>query len=192
MEGLPRLLPTTHSEVHAKFLAVCVESRNGYNLFWQILELTVPGFDPTISLEQPRLQAKRHVFHSSWHCMSIFLRVVASSEYADIVSNLQSNIDSYPHPDDENFLSQLFHLTNAAMQININAKAWVQDVGYPCINLIAGWDSIRSKFDMDELAFCHVQGYCPRVLCLEQGRDHGFRGHGPDCRGLERQLPNSA
>ncbi len=123
MEILPLLLPTLYSEVLAKVSSIWVESKNGYDLLWRMLELTVAGFDPTLPLEQPRwtgdmdilefsrryelyfcLQAKRKVYFSSRHCTGIFLRAVASSEYADIVTNIQSNIDSYGNPNDDNFL----------------------------------------------------------------------------------------
>ncbi len=86
MEVLPRLIPTSYTKVQAKPLSVWVESRNGYDLFWRVLELTVPGFDPTVPLEQPRwdcdmdilefgrqhklyfrLQAKWNMYFTSWH-----------------------------------------------------------------------------------------------------------------------------
>ncbi len=47
---LPRLLPTTDYEVKAKILGVGNVSRNGYDLLWHILELFIPGFDPTIPI----------------------------------------------------------------------------------------------------------------------------------------------
>ena len=53
-EFLPQLLPTSNSEIHAKLSSVCVESKKGYDLFWCVLELTVPAFDPTVPLQQPR------------------------------------------------------------------------------------------------------------------------------------------
>jgi hypothetical protein len=55
-----------------------------------------------------RLQAKRKVYFSSRHRTGIFLWAVASSEYADTVTNIQSNIDAYRNPDDDNFLPQYF------------------------------------------------------------------------------------
>ena len=127
MEILPRLLLTLYSKVLAKVSSVWVESKNGYDLLWRILELTVAGFDLTLPLEQPRwtrdmdllefgcrhelyfrLQAKRKVYFSSRHRTGIFLWAVASSEYADTVTNIQSNIDAYRNPDDDNFLPQHF------------------------------------------------------------------------------------
>ncbi len=49
-ELLPRLLPTSNSEIHAKLSSVRAKFKNGYDLFWCVLELTVPGFDPTVPL----------------------------------------------------------------------------------------------------------------------------------------------
>jgi hypothetical protein len=185
MEILPRLLLTLYSKVLAKVLSVWVESKNRYDLLWRILELTVTRFDPTLPLEQPRwtrdmdllefscrhelyfhLQEKWKVYFSSHHCMGIFLRAVASLEYADIVTNIQSNIDAYRNPDDDNFLPQHFRLTNVATLIHNSAKAQVQDIGYPCINQVSGWDSIHDIFDDDKLALCHVQGYRAWVLAV--------------------------
>ena len=50
-ELLPRLLPTSNSEICAKLSSACVESKNGYDLSWHVLELTVPAFDPTVPLK---------------------------------------------------------------------------------------------------------------------------------------------
>jgi hypothetical protein len=53
-EFLPCLLPTTYSKLHAKLSSVRVESKNGYDLLWRVLEITVPAFDPMVPLQQPR------------------------------------------------------------------------------------------------------------------------------------------
>ena len=116
----------------------------------------------------------------------MFLKAIAASEYADIVTTLQSNVDSYRHDDDEYFLPQHFRVTNMAMIIHNNAKARVQDLGHRRINRVAGWDSMVDVLSDDELQFCHLQGYQPRVFRMEQGRDRG--GRGPDRRGFDRLL----
>jgi hypothetical protein len=46
MEVLPRLLPTTNTDVQSAIVAAGFESNNGFDLLWRILELAVPGFDP--------------------------------------------------------------------------------------------------------------------------------------------------
>ena len=48
LELLPRLLPTTNDKVSSLINMVRMESNNGYDLLWRILELTVPEFDPTV------------------------------------------------------------------------------------------------------------------------------------------------
>jgi len=171
-ELLPRLLPTSNAEVQAKLSSVRVESKNGYDLFWRVLELTVPVFDPTVPLQQPtwdrdtdvlelgrrfelyfRLLSKKHIFINNRDCTTMFLKAIAASEYADIVTTLQSNVDSYRHDDDEYFLPQHFRVTHMAMLIHNNAKARVQDLGHRHINQVAGWDSMVDVLSDDELQF---------------------------------------
>jgi hypothetical protein len=50
LEILPRLLPTTNTEILEIVSSVSNASRNGYNLLWCILELSVPGFDPMVPI----------------------------------------------------------------------------------------------------------------------------------------------
>ena len=115
----------------------------------------------------------------------MFLKAVASSEYADIVTTLRSNVDSYRHLDDEYFLPQHFRVTNIAMLIHNNAKARVRDLGHRRINRVTGWDSMSEVLLDDKLQFCHIQGYQPCVFRMEQGRDRV--GRGPDRRGFDRR-----
>ena len=210
-ELLPRLLPTSNAEIQSKLASVRVESKNGYDLLWRVLELTVPVFDPTVPLQQPtydsdtdilglgrrfklyfRLQAKKQVFINTRDCTSMFLKAVASSEYADIVTTLQSNVDSYRHIDDEYFLPQNYRVTNIAMLIHNNTKAQVHDLGHCRINRIAGWDSMTDVttdvLPDDLLQFCHIQGYEPRVFCMDQSRVQGSNrgGRGLTRRGFDR------
>ena len=88
----------------------------------------------------------------------MFLKAIASSEYADIVTTLQSNVDSYRHEDDEYFLPQHFCVTSIAMSIHNNAKARVQDFGQCRISRVGGWTSTDDVLAEDELRFCHLQG----------------------------------
>jgi hypothetical protein len=117
----------------------------------------------------------------------MFLTAVASPKYANIVTTLQSNVDSYRHPNNEYFLPQYFCMTNIATLINnnVNVKAHVHDLGQRCINRIAGWDSMYDDIAEDNLQFCHIQGYLPRVLCIKQGCDQGSGGRGPDHWGYD-------
>ena len=211
-ELLPRLLPTSNAEIQSKLASVRVESKNGYDLLWRVLELTVPVFDPTVPIQQPtydpdtdilglgrrfelyfRLQAKKQAYINTRDRTTMFLKAVASSEYADIVTTLQSNVDSYRHIDDEYFLPQHYRVTNIAMLIHNNAKARVRDLGYRRINRVAGWNSLPDVLSDDELQFCHIQGYEPRVFRMDQGRDQSRDqtrdrgGRGPDRRGFDRR-----
>jgi hypothetical protein len=141
LKVLPRLIPTSDYEIEAKLSGVRNTSRNGYDLLWRILELFVPGFDPTIPIAQPmwtsdssildfyqshmlyfHLQAKNNMFFSSRDCTTIFLRAVTPSEYAAVVTNLQTSVDPYRHPDNDGILPDHLRLDGIAMLIHNNAK----------------------------------------------------------------------
>jgi hypothetical protein len=96
LEILPRFLPMSHTKVTAIASAVLNALRNGYNLLWRILELFVPGFDPTVPIAQPLwtrdstilefcqshllyfwLQAKKNVFFMARNRTNIFLHAIA-------------------------------------------------------------------------------------------------------------------
>lgn len=63
MELLPWLLPVTLSpQVSAVLASVRFESNNGYDL-WRVLELAVPGFDPTVSITVPSWTDADNIFH---------------------------------------------------------------------------------------------------------------------------------
>ncbi len=53
LEVLPRLLPRLHSQITTIVYIVRMESGNGYDLMWRVLELGVPGFDPAIPIRLP-------------------------------------------------------------------------------------------------------------------------------------------
>ncbi len=123
-----------------------------------------------------RLQAKKQVYFNTRDRTTLFLKSVASTKYANIVTSLQSNIDLYRHPDDEYFLPQNYCLTNIAMLTHNHTKAQTRDLGIRCINRVAGWNSMADVLLDDELQYCHIQGYQPRVLCVEQNRDRMGQG----------------
>jgi hypothetical protein len=51
MELVPRLIPGSLSpQLNTTLALVRFESNNGYNYLWRVLELTVPGFDPTVPI----------------------------------------------------------------------------------------------------------------------------------------------
>jgi hypothetical protein len=190
------------------------------------MELFVPGFDPTIAIVQPywcrdtdilefsqshllyfRLQVKKNVFYSSRDRTNIFLWAVAPSNYANVMTTFQTSVDAYRNPEDDGYLPNLLRINGIAMMINNNAKHRIRNVGAPRINRVAGSDDIwemvhaASHANANNYPFCHVQGYCPRAFCLEQGRDRtpggrgpkhwGFEGgHGVDHWGLNRRNPD--
>jgi hypothetical protein len=77
---------------------------------------------------------QRSVYFINGDCTTIFLKSLASFKYADTVTTLQSNVDSYCHPEDEYFLPQHFCVTNIATLINNNAKAHVHDLAHCYVN----------------------------------------------------------
>jgi hypothetical protein len=102
LELLPRLLPKTDDEVTSIINMVRMESNNGYDLLWRILELTVPGFDPTVPVTLPtwsddgifdfahafllyyRLLSKKGEFHDNKTRSTTFLQAI--KDYAFAVS----------------------------------------------------------------------------------------------------------
>jgi hypothetical protein len=200
MDILPRLLPTTTPEVASTIATVGFESNNGYDLLWRVLELTIPGFDPTIPILPPvwcrdsdvfefcqayllyfRLQSKKNNHFDARTRSCIFLRAISQTDYADIVTLLQAQLDSHRSADDDGHIPHHLRLSGLATLIHNNAKARVRDFGAPRIHRLDGSDSVWDLVDDDELPFCHVQGYEPRVLRLDHGRDRG-RGREFDSR----------
>ncbi len=54
MELLPWLIPGSLSpQVNATLMSVRYESNNRYDYLWRVLELTVPGFNPTVPIHAP-------------------------------------------------------------------------------------------------------------------------------------------
>jgi len=68
----------------------------------------------------------------------MFHKAIAASEYADIVTTQQSNVDSYRHGDDEYFLPQHFLITNMAMIIHNNTNGYRTWAIIASIELLVG------------------------------------------------------
>ena len=198
LEVLPRLLPQQDYEVSAKISGVRNSSRNGYDLLWRVLELFVPGFDPTVPIAQPvwtddssildfcqshmlyfRLQAKKNMFFSSRDRTTIFLRAVTPSEYADVVTSLMTSVDAYQHPDNDGILPDHLRLDGIATLIHNNAKHRVRDLHSPRIHRVAGMETVWDESAEDEAPYCHIQGFRPRAFRMEGHRNSdGFRNRG--------------
>jgi hypothetical protein len=194
LEILPCLLPTTNTKVTAIVFAVSNASRNGYDLLWRILELYVPGFDPTVPIAQPtwtrdstilefcqshllyfRLQAKKNVFFTARDRTNIFLRAVAPSEYVDVVTTIMTSVDTYRHPDNDGHLPDQFRLNEIAMLIHNNAKHCVRDIHTPHINRVNVPNTFFNDKDPEDPLFL-VQGYCPQVNRVGRPTDRDPNG----------------
>ncbi len=193
MEVLPRLLPPHGMEVQVATSTVHSESKNGYDLLWRMLELAVPGFDPTVPIDQPRwsretdilafsqehelyfrLLAKKHVFIDIRTRMNMFLRAIVSSEYADVITTVQSHVDVFRHEDEDGFLPIHLRLRGIANMLHQNAKAWVRDVGLPRIHCMVG-DEGHRDWPRDTCPSFHIQGSNPQAFRFERDNLYGGR-----------------
>jgi hypothetical protein len=148
MDVLPCLLPLKESEVESAIFSVGVDSNNGFDLMWRILELAVPGFKSMNPVQVPtwtsqtdvlsfcrahllyfRLQAKHNMFFSARTQTNMFLRNIQPSEFADVVTTLQSQVNAYLSDDDDGFLPANLCINGIATAIYMNASARVRDVG---------------------------------------------------------------
>jgi hypothetical protein len=112
------------------------------------------------------------------------LRAISQTDYADIAILLQAQLDSFRKVDDDGYVPHHLRLSGLTTMLHNNATACVRDFAMPRINKLGGTDSMWDLVDDNKLLFCHVQGYKPRVLRLEQGQDRGLlqRGQGRDFR----------
>jgi len=198
MDVLPRLLPQKESVVESAIFSVSVDSNNGFDLLWRILELAMPGFKSMNPVQVPTwtpqtdvlsfcrehllyfwLQSKHNMFFSACTQMNIFLRNIQLSEYADVVTTLQSQVNAYLLDDDDGYLPANLCINGIATVIYMNASARARDVGLasPRVRRVAGdWDSTPlPPVPDDELPLCGVQGYRPHVYRVEQGCQDHFR-----------------
>ena len=210
MDVLPRLLPQRESVVESAIFSVGVDSNNGFDLMWRILELAVPGFKSMNPVQVPtwtpqtdvlsfcrehllyfRLQSKHNMFFSPRTQTNIFLGNIQRSEYADVVTTLQSQVNAYLAPDDDDgFLPANLHINGIATAIYMNASARAHDVGLasPRVRRVAGeWDPTSwPPVPEDKLPLCGVQGYQPRACRVDQGQGrfrHPYERDGPAGRG---------
>jgi hypothetical protein len=162
MEVLPLLLPSHDLKVQVAISAVHGKSKNGYNLYWRVLELAVPGFDPTIPIDQPWwardtdvlefswdhelyfcLLTKKHVFIDTRTRTNMFQHAITSSEYADVITTVQSHVNVFRHKDNNGFLPTHLRLCDIANMLHQNVKARVRDIGQPWIHCMHGGDGLR-------------------------------------------------
>ena len=148
MELLPWLIPGSLSpQVSATLASVRYESNNGYDYLWRVLELFVPGFDPTVPIQIPawadasdiftfaqayllyfRLQAKLNFHYDDWTCSGIFLRAIQYTEFADTVTTFQSHVNSYHEDFEDGYLPPHLCLHGLATSINQNSQARLRNI----------------------------------------------------------------
>jgi hypothetical protein len=158
-ELLPWLIPATLSpQVGAAIASVRYDTGNGYDFLWRILELTVPGFDPTTPIQAPiwseildifsfaqeyllffRLQAKQNFHYNDRTRSGLFLRAVQSSQFADTITLLQSHINSYREEFEDGYLPPNLRLHGLATSLNQNAQSRIRDIATPRARRL-GWD----------------------------------------------------
>ncbi len=114
---------------------------------------------------------------------NIFLCAFTPSEYANVITTIQTSVNTYRHPDDDGHLPDQFCLNEIVMLIHNNAKHPVRDIHTPWINRVAmpeyTWDD---GYNSDKLPFCILHGYCPqanRIKCQNDRAPHGNRGANP-------------
>ncbi len=207
MELLPWLIPGSLSpEVNATPLTlVRYESNNGFDYLWWVLELTVPGFNPTVLIHAPIwsevedifqfaqafllffcLQAKIKFHYDDCTQSGMFLHAVQFSEYADTMTTLQLHMNSFRQEYDKGYLPPHLCLHGLATSIHQNAQAWLRDIISLRVRRVLNdeFSFARRTFDRD---YSLVQGL-PRANRL--GRDDhpcgatgmanndGYRGRG--------------
>jgi len=184
MEVLPRLLPELDSQVTSLVTVVRAESNNGFDLLWRILELAVPGFDPSLQISAPvwlgddifdfclsyvlyfRLQAKKGLVHDERTKSLTFLRAVSDPAYVDVITTLEAHIDTYLSKHDFGYLPPNLCMMGLAAQMNKNVRARVRDV-LPRVARRLAWDTEGWHPSTPE-----IQGYHqPRVFRTETPRD---------------------
>jgi hypothetical protein len=143
------------------------------------------GFDPTLQILAPVwkdfldifdfchahilffcLQAKRGLYYDEHTRSLTFLRAIQQMEYVDMVTTLQTYIDSYQDMD-AGFLPPNLCMLELANRINKSAKACVFQYGLPRANRMYGGD-----WEYDSSTSPQIQGFTPLVFCTDFG-DHG-------------------
>jgi hypothetical protein len=185
MEVLPCLLLPI-SRVNNIVSTTCVENGNGYALMWGILALSVPGFDPTLDVAAPvwedfldildfghthllyfHLQAKLGLFLDNRKKSCTFLRAVQHTTYVDVVTTLQTHVETF-QDFEEGYLPPHLCLMGLAQHIDNNCYSCVRDIlSHVCC--IQGFGEPSDLFNHPS---CLIQGYSPQVYRTD------LAGHG--------------
>jgi hypothetical protein len=190
MELLPCLLPHTDHEVTSLINMVRLESGNGYDLFWHILELTIPGFTPAnpiiilvwhnedifgfaqAFLLHFCLQAKKGVYYDNQARSTAFLQSINESASIDNITKFLTCVNNYYSLDDDGYLPSNLCMMGLAHQLNKSAKTRAR-LALPRINRMAESQYNDIHFNVP------IQGSPHCVFQMEGGRDAGGRDHPP-------------
>jgi hypothetical protein len=151
MELIPRLIPNSLSpQLNATLASVRFKSNNSYDYLWRVLELTVPGFNPTVPIRVPnwsdvediftfaqafllffRLQAKVKFHYDKRTRSGMFLHAVQFTEFADTITTLLSHVNLYRTDYDDGYLPPHLRLHGLATSIHQTMQSWLRDVISP-------------------------------------------------------------
>jgi hypothetical protein len=214
MELLPHLIPGQLSpQINAALASVRYETNSGYDYLWRVLELTVPGFNPVIPIQVPvwsniadifkflqayllyfRLQGKMNFHYMAAPAVVFFLRAIQYTEFADMVTTLQSHVNSYREPLDNDYLPPHLCLHGLANSIHQNTQAPMRDIvpprlrrlnclhdliqGPPCINCVGRDERPRAQFwDGHKIFGNRPCGGTPREKRKRTPRDNFGNGY---------------
>ena len=139
IEVLPRILPKLNSQVNTIVTMVRQESNNGYDLLWRILELGVPGFDPSVPIRVPvwkdddvfefatafclyyRLLAKKGVQYDDRSKSITFLQAITAPAYVDAASTILINVHNFYSSEFDASLPPALCIMGIANQLNDQA-----------------------------------------------------------------------
>ncbi len=150
-----KLLPWLSSgslspQISGVLASVCSKSNNGYDYLWWVLAITMPGFGPTVPIEVPAwshadnifyfaksfllyfcLQAKLNFHYDNCTWSGAFLHAIQFSEFADTVTTIQSQVNSYHEEFDVGYLPPHLQLHGLASSLHQNMQACLRDIGTP-------------------------------------------------------------
>ena len=149
MEVVPRLLPDHIARLTTTIATVRGDSNKGFDLLWRLMALAVPGFDPAQHVSAPvwddycdifdfchahvlyfRLQAKWGLYYDDRTRSSTFLGAIHQTEYTEVITTLQTHIES--HQDmDMGYLLPSLCMMELATRIDWNTTARVSHYGVP-------------------------------------------------------------
>ena len=172
------------------------------------MALSVPGFDPTLHMSAPvwedfldildfahahilyfHLQAKVGLYYDSRKKSCTFLRAIQHTEYVDVVTLLQTSVETFWEQFDDGYLPTHLCLMGLAQRIDRNRRSHVREV-LPCVRRIQG-SSPDTPYHDD------LRPQIYRTDFGGHGRDYrGFNDHpgsncGRDARGSDRGIGRS-